>query len=119
MVADMGIPQPSHIGRLYIIFKRARCCIRIFTDLDREAFQARLGEALRDRKSLFLTVYERNGEGFRRCHTTVTPYEILVDCVFHFEEVLPDDTDLCRDLKREARSLQRLLREHRVTQVKK
>jgi hypothetical protein len=99
-------------SRIYIIFKRARCCVRIFTDLDKDLFHARLEEALREKKSLFLTVYERNGTGFKRSHTTVTPYEILTDCIFHAENVDADALDVCADKAHEARFLEKLAREN-------
>ncbi|MEJ5348142.1 MAG: hypothetical protein WHS46_05600 [Desulfosoma sp.] len=107
--------EVSVMSRVYIIFKRTKCCIRIYTDMDRDCFQAKLQEAMRQRKSLFLHVYQPNGNGFLRSHTTVTPYEILMDCVFHVEEVSRNGDDPCEQKGKEARFLQKLFEEHGLT----
>ncbi len=100
------------LSRVYVIFKRTKCCIRIYTDLDRHTFQTTLEASLRQKKSLFLHVYQPNGDGYVRSHTTVTPYEILVDCIFHVQEVSRNGDDPCTDKGKEARFLERLFREH-------
>ncbi len=102
-------------SRLYVIFKRTRCCIRLYTDMDRNTFEAALQESLQKKKSLFLHVYQPNGNGYVRSHTTVTPYEILVDCVFQVQEVSRNGDDPCMDKGKEARFLERLFREHGLT----
>ncbi|SMC26969.1 hypothetical protein SAMN02746041_02827 [Desulfacinum hydrothermale DSM 13146] len=96
-------------SRIYVFFQRACCCVRIFTDLDKERFDARLQESLRDKKSFFLTVYERNGKGFKRSHTTVTPYEVLKDCCFHAESLDTGAVDECADKAHEARVIEELM----------
>ncbi|ROQ93436.1 hypothetical protein [Desulfosoma caldarium] len=105
----MDVPVMS---RVYVIFKRTRCCIRIYTDMDRHGFQSALEQAMKQRRSLFLHVYQPNGKGFYKSHTTVTPYEILVDCMFHVEEVNHNGEDPCTDKGKEARLLERLFKEH-------
>ncbi|MGQ9750527.1 hypothetical protein [Desulfosoma sp.] len=100
------------MSRVYVIFKRTRCCLRIYTDMDRHGFQSALEQALQERRSLFLHVYQPNRKGFFKSHTTVTPYEILVDCLFHVEEVNHNGGDPCAEKAKEARLLERLFQEH-------
>lgn len=106
-------PMESPVrSRVYVFFKRTKCCIRIYSDLDCQSFQEELTEALEKRRSLFLHVYQPNGNGFSKCHTTVTPYEILVDCLFHVQEISNNGDDPCADKGKEARFLEQLFREH-------
>lgn len=101
--------------RVYIVFKRARSCIRIYTDLSKSAVKAAVDEALSARKSLFLTVYEPNGNGFKRSHVTATPYEILRDCSFYPQPVvLCEERDQCAALSAQARELREFLNQNGV-----
>lgn len=105
--------------RLYIIFKRARSCIRVYTDLSKSAVLNAVDEAREKRKSLFLTVYEREGNGFKRSHVTVTPYEVLRDCIFHPEVVaICEEEGLCDTLSVQARELEELLNSNGVTKLR-
>lgn len=104
--------------RVYIIFKSAKTCIRIYTDLNKTALNKAVDEAMAAKKSLFLNVYAPNGNGFKRSHVTATPYEILKDCVFHPEAVvLCEEGDLCGSLLAQARELKDLLNENGIAQV--
>lgn len=104
--------------RVYIVFKRARTCIRVYTDLCPEAVNEALSEALAEKKSLFLTVFQPNGDGFKRSHVTVTPYEILKDCVFHTEATSDGKGDPCLHYAEEARGLEEILKENHVERLK-
>jgi len=101
--------------RVYIVFKRAGCCIRIYTDLGKSTLNAAVDEALSTRKSLFPTVYQPDGNGFKRSHVTATPYEILRDCSFYPQPVvLCEERDQCAALSAQAKELREFLNQNGV-----